>query len=80
MNEEKRREILLPFSFFFNLYGEKMKTESDLMELITFICDYYNLYREILNLNHEEAKHKTELTYSDIYSWIYSDEIKEVKK
>ena len=41
------------------------------MDLIRFICGYYNAYRDILGLDHENAMHKTELTYDDLHDWIY---------
>lgn len=49
----------------------KMKTKTDIMDLIRFVCDFYNVYREYLGLDHEEARYKVELTYDDLHDWVY---------
>jgi len=48
-----------------------MKTKTDIMELTRLICGFYNCYREILGYTHEEARHRVELMYNDLWDWIY---------
>ena len=48
-----------------------MKTKTDIMDLIRIICNFYHIYREDLGYTHEEARHKVELTYNDLWDWIY---------
>ena len=48
-----------------------MKTKTDFMELICLICDFYNTYREILGLTHEDAKKRAEYFYNDLFDWVY---------
>jgi len=43
---------------------------------VRLICNFYNNYREYLNMNHEEARHKVELMYDDLFLWVYEDELK----
>lgn len=51
--------------------GALMKTKTDIIDLIRLICDFYNAYRETLDLTHEEARYKTEFTYEDLHDWLY---------
>jgi len=48
-----------------------MKTKTDIIDLIRLICDFYNAYRETLDLTHEETRYKTECTYEDLHDWLY---------
>ena len=48
-----------------------MRTKTDFMELICLICDFYNCYREILGLTHEDAKKRVEYIYNDLFDWVY---------
>lgn len=50
-----------------------MRTQTDVMELIRIICDFYQVYRETLGLSHEDARAKVEQTYDDLHSWLYQD-------
>lgn len=57
-----------------------MKSKTDLMNFIRIICDFYNSYREYLEYDHEQARHKIENMYDDFYEWLYYDELNEVKR
>jgi hypothetical protein len=51
-----------------------MKSETDLAELLSLICTFYNHYRETLKLSHEEAKQKIINMYSDFNRWLYDED------
>jgi hypothetical protein len=53
-----------------------MKDKTDVMGVVRLICNFYNNYREYLTMTHEEARHKVELMYDDLFLWIYEDELK----
>jgi len=50
-----------------------MKSKTELAELIGIMCNFYNHYRETLNLSHDEAKQRVVNMYSDFYDWLYDD-------
>lgn len=53
-----------------------MRTQTDVMDLIRVICDFYQAYRETLGMSHEDARAKVEQTYYDLHSWLYDGEDK----
>lgn len=57
-----------------------MKDKTDVMGLVRLICNFYNNYREYLGMTHEEARHKVELMYDDLFLWVYEDELKAKEK
>ena len=54
-----------------------MKSKTDVMGVVRFICNFYHNYREHLGMSHEEARKKTEETYNNIFYWVYEDELEE---
>ena len=48
-----------------------MRTKTDLMELLRMICDFYEAYRDVLGLDHSEARAKIEYMYTDLHEWLY---------
>jgi hypothetical protein len=52
----------------------KLKSKTDLSDLLILICDFYNAYRETLNYNHEQAKHRIINMYDDLHKWLYDEE------
>lgn len=55
------------------------RSKSDIMDLVRIICDFYQVHRETLGLSHEEARHKVELIYDDLYDWLNKEGLYETE-
>ena len=44
-----------------------MRTKTDVMELLNMICDFYEAYRDVMGLDHEEARQKISYMYTDLH-------------